>query len=608
MFEQNIAALEKRNPELAAKIKNHGAAKDVEVFQSESGNFIIAYKGVLLHSNEDPLRETKAIWHKTVTNNLQNNDIQVVYGLGLGYLFKRAYVSANSRVIVYEPYLDILRFVFENVALAAEISDERVHFANTNDEVIHFFDEKYLPGDKLEVLFLPSYLNLPGQDLLEFSNRIYKKLKDVNIDQNTAFLNSKQTVENFISRIDVLDNFKPVDVLEGSAEGKTALVLAAGPSLNQDIELIKANKDKFITIAILPIIPYLLENGIEPDFVTVVDSSKQLFKIEAYKDQLSNINMVMESRADVDMNSLQTKSKFLYFSLVDKLSEQVIASLADTKFAERPAVASVSILAYELAKILGCKKVVFAGLDLAFIDDRIYAHSYVRPVSAGNDLMTLECEKGLFSVRTISVKSADGNEVTTREDYLLFIREFAKLAEQRPDIELINTSLKGAYVEGMTYAPFVEVLEGVKESAEFDIDSVLKKSKKISLAGFKAKAKEIFAVQKNELELYKPKIETALDVLKKLIAELNLPAPDLDKFQDLFNKNIPVFSDIREYLTKSSLLSTYLQAEIAEFIATYLKDGQTSIQKIKKNLDTEEKLNKATLAAVENISALLKKI
>lgn len=607
MFEQNIAELEKKNPKLAQKIKNHEEIKDIEVFQSESKNFIIAYKGILLHSNEDPLRETKSVWHKTIKVDLRENDIQVVYGLGLGYLFKRAYVSANSRILLYEPSLDILRFVFENVALASEIADERVFIFDNKKDIAEFFEKKYLPGDRIEVLFLPGYLTLPDSDLLGFSNEIYKILKDKNIDQNTIFLHAKDTVINFISRIDMLDKLKPVNCLEGMAKDKPALVIAAGPSLKKDLELIKKNKDKFITIAILPVLPVLLENGIEPDFVTVVDSSNQLFKIEKYKDKLSNINLIMESRTDANLNTLQTKSKFLYFPFVDKLSEFIVNSMSQKTIKELPSVASVSILSYELAKLLGCTKIVFSGLDLALTGNQAYGYDYIKVVGEENNTLTLECSKGIFQAKTTMVKSANGSDVKTREDYLLFIREFAKIAEQATEIELINTALDGALVEGMIYAPLSEVVENIKEPVDFNIDKLLKSIGKISLNDYKKKTIEIFENTQKEFKEFRPKIITAVSALEELLNEITSHNPDLDKFQKIFNENISTFSQTRNFLTNNFLLATYLQAEIAEFISTYTRDSQNSIKKIKDNIEVEFKLNKATLTAMDDLISLLDK-
>ena len=375
MFEKNITELAKKNPELAEKIKAfpYENVKGIEVYESESKNLIISYKGILLHSSEDPMRETKSIWHKTVKVDFKSNDIQVVYGLGLGYLFKRAYVNANSRILLFEQSMDILRFVFENVDFSSELSDDRVFVVDTQEDVIKFFGNKYLAGDKIEVLFLPSYLELDQKGLLTLSQNLFQTVKDKNIDQNTALIMSKMTLQNLLARIREIEKESPVNVLEGSCKDKTALVIAAGPSLINDLELIKKHREKFIVIAILPVLPLLKEHNIEPDFLTLADPKYQIPKIEKCKDQLQNINLVIESRSDFHLDLLKFKSYFVYFADLDKISQTILDTIPNNPVKVLPPCASVAILSFRLAQILGCKEIIFSGLDLAMTDNRLYA-------------------------------------------------------------------------------------------------------------------------------------------------------------------------------------------------------------------------------------------
>ena len=161
MFNKNITEIKKKNPTLAQQLESMDVDKitDINVYEAESKDYIISYKNIMLHSAEDPIREAKVMWHKTIKNPLKDNDIQVVYGLGLGYLFKRAYVEAPSKVVIYEPNLDILRFVLENVDFSNELADDRVSLFSNKDDVLDYVEQKYMIGDKIEVLFVPSYIN-----------------------------------------------------------------------------------------------------------------------------------------------------------------------------------------------------------------------------------------------------------------------------------------------------------------------------------------------------------------------------------------------------------------------------------------------------------------
>ena len=72
-----------------------------------------------------------------------------------------------------------------------------------------------------------------------------------------------------------LDNFvahAPINNLLGLFEGKTGVVVGAGPSLDKNIDVLKANRDKVIIAAVNSSWPALDAAGIEPDFVVVCEA------------------------------------------------------------------------------------------------------------------------------------------------------------------------------------------------------------------------------------------------------------------------------------------------------------------------------------------------
>ncbi len=606
MFEKNIKELEKKNPELAKKLKDYPyeKVKTIEVYESESKSLIISYKGILLHSAEDPLREAKSIWHKTVKNDMKANDIQVVYGIGLGYLFKRAFVNANSRILLFEPSLDILRFVFENVDFSPELSEDRVFIVDTQEDVTKFFEAKYISGDKIEVLFLPSYLELDQKGLLKFSNNLFQILKDKNIDQNTAIMMSKMTVNNLIIRFFYIGNQSPVNNLANSCKDKTALIIAAGPSLQNDLELIKKHRKKFILIAILPTLPLLKEHNIEPDFVTVADPTYQVSKIEKYKDQLLNINFVKESRSSVHIDTLNTNSSFIYFPVIDKISETLLKTIPNNKIKLLPPCASVAILSFRLAQLLGCKEIIFSGLDLAMTDNKLYADSKVEILNQTEKQIILKSEDGQYTVIPTMTKSADGSEVKTREDYLIFIREFEKIAEENPDIKMINTAVKGALIQGMTYQTMIKTVKNL-EKINIDIDSIIEKAKNPTLKDFKEEATKMILNAKDSFNQIKEVFNKASSLVTELIDELSSEVPDMEKIQKIYTDSKEIFSTARTFATKDLILSSYMQAEIAGFITNYHKDSQLTLEKLKENLIIEKKFFEQTLEAMKYITTVI---
>lgn len=609
MFEKNIKELEKKNPELAKKIKEYpySKVKTIEVYESESKNLIISYKGVLLHSSEDPLREAKSVWHKAMKNEFKPTDIQLIYGIGLGYLFKRAYVNSKSRILLFEPFLDILRFVFENVDFSAELADGRVFIVDKQEDVTKFFEDKYLSGDKIEVLFLPSYFQIDQKGLIELSANLFQTIKDKNIDQNTALLMSKMTTSNLLSRIANFEKYSPVNNFENSCKDKTALIIAPGPSLQNDLDLIKKNRGKFIVIAMLPTLALLLEHNIKPDFVTVADPQCQMLKVEKYKNQLQDINMVIESRADFSLDSLTFNSFFVYFSVIDKISHAIFETIPNNKVQLLQPCASVALLSYRLAEILGCKEIIFSGLDLAMTDNKLYADNNVEISNQTDNKITLKSNAGEHIVIQTTTKSADGSEVKTREDYLIFIKEFEKIAQENPDIKMINTAVKGALIQGMTYQTMAKTVKNLKQT-EIDIDTVIKNAQSSTLQEFKNEAIKLAKKTNDSFNEKKETIVKACSLATEMIEELSQEKPDMEKFQKIYAESKEIFSIARTFATQDLILSCCLQAEITEFITSYHKDSQITLEKLKSNIETEKKLFEKTLAGIDYTGKIIETI
>ena len=60
--------------------------------------------------------------------------------------------------------------------------------------------------------------------------------------------------------------------LYGSFIGQTALIIGAGPSLAENIQIIKENREKYVIFAVNKVLRTLIENGIFPDFVVCLDA------------------------------------------------------------------------------------------------------------------------------------------------------------------------------------------------------------------------------------------------------------------------------------------------------------------------------------------------
>src|SRR5204863_1237303 len=73
-------------------------------------------------------------------------------------------------------------------------------------------------------------------------------------------------LDRYVTRAGVAD-------LAGAAQGRPAIVVAAGPSLRRNLHLLKRPgiRDRFVIVAVQTVLKTLLAKGIRPHFVTALD-------------------------------------------------------------------------------------------------------------------------------------------------------------------------------------------------------------------------------------------------------------------------------------------------------------------------------------------------
>ncbi|MDD3013359.1 MAG: DUF115 domain-containing protein [Candidatus Gastranaerophilales bacterium] len=519
MFQKNITALKSNNPDLAAKLENISIdkIKNIEVFESESKDLLISYRNVMLHSAIDPVREAKAVWNRTITRDPVKNDIMIVFGLGMGYLFKRSFISSNSKIFLFEPFIDVLRFILEYVDFSSEFSQDRVYITDNIQDIISKIESVYLSGDKVEFLFLNSYVSLAKNSLSELVEKTLNVCSSKIADQNTIFTSCAYWTKNTILNMSNYADTRPAGFYENSFSKKPCLLISAGPSLKNNLNKIKEYKDKFVIIAVASAYRFLLEAGIVPDFLAYTEPINFTNQVKGTEKTLENINIIMGTRADSDIFDYKTASKLLYFTDIDPLALQLQSCISDNVGMYKSG-GTVSIISYYFAKVLGCDPVICAGLDLAFIDNKIYADGRELELTADGKINPIcpGTENVTFNKNLTYVKDCKGQMVKTRDDYALFIRQFEDILANEVNPRVINISNAGAFINGMEYMEFDQVVQTLNQE-DININQILTDiSQKTGTSWMKASNTAL-----NELSVLQEKVLRINSKSKILTADLN---------------------------------------------------------------------------------------
>lgn len=478
----NIKSLQRYNPELCKKLKSSTTSGEIyELKLNLAGEYNLLVNGVPIHSVTCVNEEAKEVF--TGVTNDTKNVIHIIYGLGLGYTAEYFAEHAKGITVVFEPDINLLKFVFENADFTSILNRDDFFLVSDIDELKIIFAKIY--KWKKEVIFSTT-------DYYR-SQKSYKENK-IKLENFAAIQKHYYEYQSFkmFSKVMImaedldekikLSNLK---MLKGKFKDIPAIIVSAGPSLHKNISTLKANKDKALIFSVGTAAKALYENEIVPDFINYLESFECRHQLKDL--DLSKTNLITEPAANRNVFYYQFKNKFLTTSYESNFNH-LFSELTGTEQDYFEAKGTVAYHALYSAKYLGCNPIILLGQDLAYSDGKCYAKDTIYE--------GLECnlqENGTYKIETknkekfkqlftnmdsklsdeekeglvdqriselnqfiCTTKSIDGKPIPTSKTYKLFCSYFEDFAERNKNIKLINAS-SGAYIEGFEHKNLEEI-------------------------------------------------------------------------------------------------------------------------------------------------------
>lgn len=225
------------------------------------------------------------------------------------------------------------------------------------------------------------------------------------------------------------------------------LYLAAGPSLDENIEWIKINQDKFFIVTIGAAYKKLIANNIKIDMITTLDESDILEKLQFDDESVSKI-----SKNTIILASVITNEKILKKFNQDNLFLFEIF----TPFHLNNIVFdgfSIGEIVLAILMNLNPKQIYLIGLDLALNQTTGASHS--KASNSVIQFLNLEQKqtRDIFDVdeSLIKVKGNLEKEVFTTPFFYSSIKSAeAKIAKKDLKTTIYNLSTHGAFFDGAT--------------------------------------------------------------------------------------------------------------------------------------------------------------
>jgi len=487
-LKDNLALLNYKSPELCSLIKDATNDNQYNIATSKSGipTLVRVLPGGTkraLHSKYDPLHEAAEFVDANYSNEKSN---YILIGLGLGYhlndLHKR--ISSQERIIVFEKSAALTRLALSQNDFSDVLSNPRVSFhIDVDPDKI----EQILYEDRTN-LAIHGYTTINLKPLVELEKDYYK-LIHIEIEQvhqkfkqdiNTQAAYSQKFYKNIFDNGQAIIESPGILGLKNIFTNIPVIVVAAGPSLDKNIGLIKSARNRILVIAVATALKPLLRNGIEPDFVIAIDPNEetlQSFDIEIIPE---NSWLIYDPCIPPAVSSLFNSKKIIMDSKIE-LAKWITDHSEKKGILEN--VSSVAHSAFHLARHMGCEPIILVGQDLSFegyrmhCTDSFYNQANQDDIGTDRTLDTLEYSKyrGYTPAITSALDIFDRNSKTTKA---MQTYKYQLKKEINANNTTLNATEGGVNIPGATNISLREALNKYCQENEIPIVSdYLKKIK-----------------------------------------------------------------------------------------------------------------------------------
>lgn len=537
MLIDNKRILHEKNKVLLEKLNKHNSSCcEIIKAKNDMDTLVLTIDGqkISYHSRYNPAQEATTILQNQLK---ENTNYVLLIGVGLGYIVQELIEKyPNVRFSIYEPNLDVLS-TFLNTFNLNKVRAQKLEMVFSSPLELANFNKLYnnLADEKSQIIISPIANTLYKKEIEQFIKGL-KTFLESNKDSTITDLRFQMrwTTNSIVNFNEVLNSpnfFNHINVEK--FKNKPALIVAAGPSLDDEIENIRLIKEqgKAYIFAVGSAVNTLIKNDIMPDALFSYDpTSKNAEVVKKVKELQLPIPLIFGSSIGYEVLKDYPGKKVHFFTTQDSINPNLIQQQSHI-IPDAPTIAAVAL--YILGGIK-MEPIMLVGQNLSVTKEKTYA--------TGIDYIN----KKLLSDEKLAtykkVLSTTGEEIYTEDGYISMknVIEFY-IKQVGLDGKVFNTTKKGLPIDGAPFAPLENLIElhlqqdNIVDPSIFDsendynIEEVLSNLKKFenSFDDLIGDFKKLVAVDTQIREVYE----------KKLINNIQNHFNEFDKYFNRIEKN-----------------------------------------------------------------------
>lgn len=465
----NLSVVRRRWPAIAQMVSQGGTASEYLLRSTPDGlPTLLVRRGEdyqWYHSQYAPEQEAADFVAQCAA---EEASLVVCLGLGLGYHVKALLpkLLADTPLFLVERSPELLRLFLELHDWSSILALPDVHLicGEYSPQQMTAVIAQYAGPDRYHkrnwvYLGWPVALKLDG-DYYHGVRQLFREVVDrIRVTLATDVTISPFWRTNLWYNIEHVLKSAPVRNLANAFEGVPWIVVASGPSLEDEIPTLRQVQDRAVICSVGSAYRFLLENGITPHFVVAIDA---LHYNMPHFEQTGSPESFLVFDPMIYPGILRRGVEKRFVCNIAPGRTNPGMNLLTEVFGHvgwLPSGFSVSTTCLSLGVLAGARPIIFVGQDLAFRGNRSHFSSNVW------------CEEVDFdSYDYYEVAANDGTKARTTKGWLPILRALEQMVAQygRP---CFTTSLHGAKMAGVPFRPLAKLSEEFPEP--FDVRSTI---------------------------------------------------------------------------------------------------------------------------------------
>ncbi|WFA07913.1 6-hydroxymethylpterin diphosphokinase MptE-like protein [Tissierella sp. Yu-01] len=409
-------------------------------------------KKVYLHSKYNPIKEAETIVDSF--DDIDENTNIIFYGTSLGYHIQLMLEEYNNiKYYIYEPIPELLYAFLSNVNLK-DLNNSRlmgISIGFSGNTIDKFVDRN---RDKIKIVELPSHKQNFEDENEDFNQTMLKIIKDKRRTIATNYSFQKRWIINSMKNLkEVLSTPNIILEKKGEFKDKTAILVAAGPSLNDEIENLRYIKENGLAyiFSVGSAINTLIYNDIYPDAACTYDPTvKNQTVFEKVKEKgIKNIAMIFGSSVGYETLENYPGDKYHMITSQDTVARYFLKDEGGKGINIVQDAPSIAVVTLQLLYTLGFSNIILVGQNLGYRGKERYSEG----ISYRSELTDKEIENSIW------VKDVYGNEILTNESLDSMRQQIELYIKLLPNINVINTTKGGANIEGTQFKELKDFME-----------------------------------------------------------------------------------------------------------------------------------------------------